>query len=168
MDISFESYEKNNSTDNSYFETNDFEKNEINPSEIILNKINCEKYNYDEEINDESNNTFIYYEDDNSLEETPLVLNDEFIISIINLEEKENNYNMDLDENNSISDNNYDCLKELRNRFINSKKKIKINREQKKLIKQMIKEQKRKISQIKNNNQKKLNLMNIKRNRYNL
>ena len=109
MDISFESYEKNNSTDNSYFETNDFEKNEINPSEIILNKINCEKYNYDEEINDESNNTFIYYEDDNSLEETPLVLNDEFIISIINLEEKENNYNMDLDENNSISDNNYDC-----------------------------------------------------------
>lgn len=167
MDISFESYEKNNSTDNSYFETNDFEKNEINPSEIILNKINCEKYNYDEEINDESNNTFIYYEDDNSLEETPLVLNDEFIISIINLEEKENNYNMDLDENNSISDNNYDCLKELRNRFINSKKKIKINREQKKLIKQMIKEQKRKISQIKNNNQN-LNLMNIKRNRYNL
>ena len=142
-------------------------KNEINPSEIILNKINCEKYNYDEEINDESNNTFIYYEDDNSLEETPLVLNDEFIISIINLEEKENNYNMDLDENNSISDNNYDCLKELRNRFINSKKKIKINREQKKLIKQMIKEQKRKISQIKNNNQN-LNLMNIKRNRYNL
>ena len=125
MDISFESYEKNNSTDNSYFETNGFEKNEINPSEIILNKINCEKYNYDEEINDESNNTFIYYEDDNSLEETPLVLNDEFIISIINLEEKENNYNMDLDENNSISDNNYDCLKELRNRFINSKKKIK-------------------------------------------
>ena len=167
MDISFESYEKNNSTDNSYFETNDFEKNEINPSEIILNKINCEKYNYDEEINDESNNTFIYYEDDNSLEETPLVLNDEFIISIINLEEKENNYNMDLDENNSISDNNYDCLKELRNRFINSKKKIKINREQKKLIKQMIKEQKRKISQIKNNNQN-LNLMNVKRNRYNL
>lgn len=167
MDISFESYEKNNSTDNSYFETNGFEKNEINPSEIILNKINCEKYNYDEEINDESNNTFIYYEDDNSLEETPLVLNDEFIISIINLEEKENNYNMDLDENNSISDNNYDCLKELRNRFINSKKKIKINREQKKLIKQMIKEQKRKISQIKNNNQN-LNLMNIKRNRYNL
>jgi hypothetical protein len=167
MDISFESYEKNNSTDNSYFETNDFEKNEINPSEIILNKINCETYNYDEEINDESNNTFIYYEDDNSLEETPLVLNDEFIISIINLEEKENNYNMDLDENNSISDNNYDCLKELRNRFINSKKKIKINREQKKYIKQMIKEQKRKISQIKNNNQN-LNLMNIKRNRYNL
>ena len=167
MDISFESYEKNNSTDNSYFETNDFEKNEINPSEIILNKINCEKYNYDEEINDESNNTFIYYEDDNSLEETHLVLNDEFIISIINLEEKENNYNMDLDENNSISDNNYDCLKELRNRFINSKKKIKINREQKKYIKQMIKEQKRKISQIKNNNQN-LNLMNIKRNRYNL
>ena len=167
MDISFESYEKNNSTDNSYFETNDFEKNEINPSEIILNKINCEKYNYDEEINDESNNTFIYYEDDNSLEETPLVLNDEFIISIINLEEKENNYNMDLDENNSISDNNYDCLKELRNRFINSKKKIKINREQKKYIKQMIKEQKRKISQIKNNNQN-LNLMNVKRNRYNL
>lgn len=167
MDISFESYEKNNSTGNSYFETNDFEKNEINPSEIILNKINCEKYNYDEEINDESNNTFIYYEDDNSLEETPLVLNDEFIISIINLEEKENNYNMDLDENNSISDNNYDCLKELRNRFINSKKKIKINREQKKYIKQMIKEQKRKISQIKNNNQN-LNLMNIKRNRYNL
>ena len=74
---------------------------------------------------------------------------------------------MDLDENNSISDNNYDCLKELRNRFINSKKKIKINREQKKLIKQMIKEQKRKISQIKNNNQN-LNLMNVKRNRYNL
>ena len=31
----------------------------------------------------------------------------------------------------------------------------------------MIKEQKRKISQIKNNNQN-LNLMNIKRNRYNL
>ncbi len=164
MDISFESYEKNISTDNSQFETNDFDKNEINFSEINLNKINCEKYNYEEERDDESN-TFIYYEDDNSLEETPLVLNDEFIISIINLEEKQNNYNMDLDENDSKTNNNYDCLKKLRNRLINRKKKIKINKEQKNLIKQMIKEQKRKISQIKNNNQN-FNLMNIKRNRY--
>ena len=168
MDISNDENEVTNYE--SSIDKNDFIE-ETNSSEIFLNKfINFGCENVPRSI-DECNNSSLFESQDNDNFEIPDLYSEvEFIISHFDMMEKNNLYNLNLDENdceNELTKNAH--LKELKEDLIknknNKKKYKKIKKEilkNKSLIKQLIIEQKKKLN-AKNDQQ--YNVMNIKRNR---
>jgi hypothetical protein len=168
MDISYDENEVTNYE--SSIDKNDFIE-ETNSSEIFLNKfINFGCENVPRSI-DECNNSSLFESQDNDNFEIPDLYSEvEFIISHFDMMEKNNLYNLNLDENdceNELTKNAH--LKELKEDLIknknNKKKYKKIKKEilkNKSLIKQLIIEQKKKLN-AKNDQQ--YNVMNIKRNR---
>ena len=168
MDISYDENEVTNYE--SSIDKNDFIE-ETNSSEIFLNKfINFGCENVPRSI-DECNNSSLFESQDNDNFEIPDLYSEvEFIISHFDMMEKNNLYNLNLDENdceNELTKNAH--LKELKEDLIknknNKKKYKKIKKEilkNKSLIKQLINEQKKKLN-AKNDQQ--YNVMNIKRNR---
>ena len=168
MDISYDENEVTNYE--SSIDKNDFIE-ETNSSEIFLNKfINFGCENVPRSI-DECNNSSLFESQDNDNFEIPDLYSEvEFIISHFDMMEKNNLYNLNLDENdceNELTKNAH--LKELKEDLIknknNKKKYKKIKKEilkNKSLIKQLIIQQKKKLN-AKNDQQ--YNVMNIKRNR---
>jgi len=169
MDISNDENEVTNYE--SSIDKNDFIE-ETNSSEIFLNKfINFGCENVPRSI-DECNNSSLFESQDNDNFEIPDLYSEvEFIISHFDMMEKNNLYNLNLDENDCENEltKKKEALKELKEDIIkyknNKKKYKKIKKEilkNKSLIKQIINEQKKKLN-AKNDQQ--YNVMNIKRNR---
>lgn len=169
MDISNDENEVTNYE--SSIDKNDFIE-ETNSSEIFLNKfINFGCENVPRSI-DECNNSSLFESQDNDNFEIPDLYSEvEFIISHFDMMEKNNLYNLNLDENdceNELTKNAH--LKELKEDLIknknNKKKYKKIKKEilkNKSLIKEIIREQRMKLN---SKDEKQYNVMNIKRNRF--
>lgn len=161
MDICFES---ENYTDNTKFDMNDFEENQIK-SEIDLNNCKCQFYIYNGENKDKCNASIIgddteEYDEKNSL----YLLSNDFIISTFDFYEKNNNYNVELNENDYefvSKKNHHSHEKEL-----GTKRKIIINKNilKNNLIKKLTKEEKEKLF-CRNYQNQNYNVMNIKRKR---
>ena len=167
MDVSFEENEITNYESSS--DKNDFLEDTMS-TEIFSNKINnncCLDFN--SSSNDECNYSSFIYSQDNDLHEIPYLYSEvEFIISHLELMENNNLYNLNLDENEESNLKNNYGLKELKEELKNKKYKNnkKIKKEilkNKSLIKQIIREHKRKLN---TNNDTQYNIMNIKRNRF--
>ena len=167
MDISFEENEITNNESSS--DKNDFLEDTMS-TEIFSNKINnncCLDFNSNS--NNECNYSSFIQSQDNDIYEIPDLYSEvEFIISHLELMENNNLYNLNLDENEESNPKKNYSLKELEkalknNNYKNNKKIKKEILKNKSLIKQIIREHKRKLN---TNNDTQYNIMNIKRNRF--
>ena len=166
MDISVNENEVTNYE--SSIDKNDFIE-ENNSTELFLNQKNHLFDGCDPESINECHNTSLFESQDNDDSELPIIYADfEFIISRFEIIEKNNLYNLNLDEEEIIknSDKNY-VRKELMISLIknkNNKKKLKKEiLKNKSLIKEIIREQRMKLN---SKDEKQYNVMNIKRNRF--
>lgn len=159
MDICDES---ENYEENTIFDMNDFEENQIKSSEIDSNNCKSQLYIYDGDFKDKCDASILgddteEYDEKNSL----YLLSNDFIISTFDFYEKNNNYNVELNEND------YDLISKINHqKEFGAKKKIIINKNilKNNLIKKLTKEQKEKLFLRKYQNQN-YNVMNIKRKR---